>query len=65
MRNLNRVNDIYLDIIYGKNTFESAGKVPPPPGQNRFSGMSDSEFSTIDINSLTPQEVDQLFEARQ
>ena len=65
MRNLNRVNDIYLDIIYGKNTFESAGKVPPPPGQNRFSGMSDSEFSTIDIKSLTPQEVDQLFEARQ
>lgn len=34
-------------------------------GKNPYIGMSDAEFSKINIDTLTPEQMDQLFEARQ
>lgn len=35
-----------------------------PDQNNPYLGMSDADFSAIDINSLTPEQIDQLMEAR-
>lgn len=63
---------VMLDTAYGagKWRLDGAGGVTlsvgdaKPQTENPYMGMSDEDFGNIDLDSLTPEQLDQLYEAR-
>ena len=69
LENLGRIESIYLDIVHGEGNWsrDKDGKVSVGRSQERdqpegpdFSNMGIAEIGQVDINALTPEQMDAL-----
>ena len=66
-RDLDDYERTLLQVVHGfdeGNRIFEQSRGPSEPAENPFMGMTEEEFSKIDISGLTPEQIDQLFEAR-